>query len=310
MRSSCNQKPLGNCFASNETRATRMPEADSWKDDRAIESVLPTAHQHFACDTQVRSLNGEPTVTVESLIASQVVDWEAQTHASLDPNWTLQLDGFSFAEPQSQAFADVMMLDCPPSPPSIDHHDPFFHHTAIDNNTRLKAPSSSVSSLVDEDLRSIDLARSPELTERRPSASPNLQLTKKPSKRKRISSLLSRKKQTIEKSETNRSEVIDLPKHPQAPSASSLKLVVGADGSSRVSPLAHGHASRIIKTDWIADWERESSARRLDHPVGICRDVNVADCDRRPLSWPRRRLFRKSLDISNARLIRNSEKKP
>ena len=320
---SYDQKFFGSYIETIDAGAMGDSEDALLKNGQSTNPEFETSHQHLAYEIPPQNLDTNPMTTVDGLIASRLDDWHAQTHASLDLNWTLELDGFaltpnnSFAESQPQPSRDVIMVDEPPPVPSlVEGHSSILHQ--IDSmGTRprnyLTTPRlsvMSVSTLADEAVRSADLAKPPDVSEERPSASPNSQITKKPSKRKRISSFLSRKKQSLEQSETSPGDDVNILKIHQASAqtASHPQLTANVDGGSRARVLAQGHTSRIINTDWIAEWEQKFNTRRLDHP-GICRDINIADCDRRPLSWPRRHLFRKSLDISIAKLTRAPEKK-
>ena len=143
------------------------------------------------------------------------------------------------------------------------------------------------------------------------STSSTVQASRKPSKRKRISSFLSRKKQHVTPSKPS---PIDQPATQtislimQAPSCTPSPPTI-ACVNERALELPTPHKSRVIETDWIEDWERVNKARLGTDGVSALRDVNIASRDRRPMSWPRRNNLRKSLDISVAVLTKQFEKK-
>lgn len=142
----------------------------------------------------------------------------------------------------------------------------------------------------------------------------NTETEKPPSKRKRIKSFLSRKKQRLIPSQLPRSErsgspdticaARSIPNIEKPPKATHTTIT-----GTRLARLpGTDHSPRIVHTDWVADWERAGS-RDPDLKSGtILKDVNISESDRRPMSWPRRTALRKSLEISVAVLRRNFEK--
>lgn len=55
---------------------------------------------------------------------------------------------------------------------------------------------------------------------------------------------------------------------------------------------------QIIPTDRVAEWERRRSRTTDLNDAIVVKDVNISNSDRRPLSWPRRNVIRKDLDLS------------
>ena len=55
---------------------------------------------------------------------------------------------------------------------------------------------------------------------------------------------------------------------------------------------------QIIPTDRVAEWDRRRSRTTDLNDAIVVKDVNISNSDRRPLSWPRRNVIRKSLDLS------------
>ena len=142
------------------------------------------------------------------------------------------------------------------------------------------------------------------------------QIIKKLGKRRRLPSFLSRKRQRIaspQPADRHERKSVNALGTPRFPSNSpSLPETAIAHVPSSIPPgsqIDDHLASRIVKTDWIANWEGTGGAGSGLENAGIVRDVNVADCDRRPMSWPLRHHFRKSIDISVAVLTKKFEQK-
>ena len=55
---------------------------------------------------------------------------------------------------------------------------------------------------------------------------------------------------------------------------------------------------QIIPTDRVAEWDRRRSQTTDLNDAIIVKDVNISNSDRRALSWPRRNVMRKELDMS------------
>ena len=55
---------------------------------------------------------------------------------------------------------------------------------------------------------------------------------------------------------------------------------------------------QIIQTDRVAEWDRRRSRITDLIDAIVVKDVNISNSDRRPLSWPRRNVIRKDLDLS------------
>ena len=133
------------------------------------------------------------------------------------------------------------------------------------------------------------------------------------SKRKRILSFLPHKKSRLIANRLFRSE---LPDSPNTIGATTNMLSIeqspeiiheATDSHPGRNPNAD-HSPRIVQTDWISDWERAGGKEPDSHNGTMLKDVNVSESERRPMSWPRQRTLRKSLDISVAVLRRNFER--
>ena len=268
-------------------------------------------------------LRSDPAIAVDGSVAPQL---EAKANFSLDPSWTLRLDGSTtipnetIPEPESQTFADVTVPDYYPSTPFSDQNRASIFVSVCQGRADTRDgdisiftnESSGSSAPLKEPPYSVDLAKSPMPIPAYTLTEPNHPITREPSKRKRISTFLSRKKQLVT---TPQASQID---HRKAVKTSVVKAPAHKTSLPRPSPPRKScipgvslspRASEIIRTDWVADWQQAGGTRHGTDGAGIVRDVNVAGRDRRPVSWPRRQHFRKSLDISVAVLTKSLEKK-
>jgi len=263
-------------------------------------------------------------MVVDPVIGSDIVNWEAEAFASLNFGWTLQLGDFtstpyaSDPEPQLQTSTDAMMLEGPP--PSSSPHTSSASTlgntnsilSGVTDDTSTSFPTlTNLAALTSEDFCLAGSVQPVSVSASNPSIS---RITRKPSKRKRLSSMIARKKQHMT---TSQPPEMDLGEHLDAYSNTQGELYIAlppgsgalARNSNNNSPPTTTRASRIIKTDWIRDWEKIGYRGTGQDNAGVVRDVNISDRDRRPVSWPRRDHFRKSIDISVAVLAKRFEKK-
>ena len=77
---------------------------------------------------------------------------------------------------------------------------------------------------------------------------------------------------------------------------------------SRSKCLDKDVSLQIIRTDRSAEWDRGRSRTTDINDVIVVKDINISDSDRRPLSWPRRNVLRKDLDLSYGALLRSKLK--
>lgn len=296
--------------------------------DQAVNVESPLHYDPTCSEWGLQQLTGNSDMVLNDIVATNVGDLEAEAHASLNPDWMLPLDGFAattkepFPEPQSQTYTDATV-------PDIDFSTPFgeqsFYsvtdHTYATNcdtkglGTALSPAATSFATLTSEDPHSATLAKTPPSIPVRTSDQSDAQNLRRSSKRKRLSSLLARKKRHMtiaEPPETDEEGTQDSPLTIQAPTHSispPSRPGLPARSNTKVHPLAANHQSNIFKTDWVADWEGVGRTGAVIDGGSAVRDVNIADCSRRPVSWPRRHHFRRSLDISVAVLTKAFEKK-
>ena len=136
------------------------------------------------------------------------------------------------------------------------------------------------------------------------------QIIKKLGKRRRLPSFLSRKRQRIvspQPTDGREYKTISAVGTPQL--ATNSPLLPNTTIACQGNELDDDLAPCTVKTDWIAEWEgRRGAGSGFGNP-SVVRDVNVAACDRRPMSWPLRHHFRKSIDVSVAVLTKTFEQK-
>lgn len=259
-----------------------------------------------------------PDSSFDDSIASDIVDWEAEAHVSLNPGWTLPSSVVSFISnnlelgisPRYQS--DLTMFVSPHYEPSTDEgHDlPSRDASSVHSNTEDKTTASfsavtffHQSNTVNHDF---DFTKSDKPDQ---AAAPGSHMTQKTSKRKRMSSLLSRKKQCVSASrpseaegdgnaETQLTSQCQSRANTEAPST----LAQIARSIAKVKGFSNVRTPRIIKTDWVASWDNNGTRECETVNAGIVRDVNVPKLSRRPVSWPLRHHLRNSLDISVAAL--------
>lgn len=138
------------------------------------------------------------------------------------------------------------------------------------------------------------------------------EVPKRVSKRRLIKTVFSSKKPCLKPSRLNHSgdssaPTIDL----------SSKLAICTECAAKIAITSGTISSKQPSDDYLAErpradrvpvWEPGSNRRTNIGNAGIARDINVSDSERRPMSWPHRSPWRKSLDISVAVLTKGFEK--
>lgn len=139
-----------------------------------------------------------------------------------------------------------------------------------------------------------------------------MKVPKRVSKRKLIKTVFSRKKPCLTSSRFNHSEDSSAP----ATDLSS-KLAIRTESAAKIAITSGTVSSTQPSDDYLAErsranrvpvWEPGRNGRTNIENAGIARDVKVSDSERRPMSWPHRSPWRKSLDISVAVLTKGFEK--
>lgn len=249
-------------------------------------------------------------------IASEPIDWEALANAGLNPEWTVRLDDFNPRSNDPIPPSPSQFLACGTTPqythaePLADqgHHDDkaFPTYTGFDDDITTGLPTMTSplrsNTCMRDGLDTTESANSGALGQAGVSIS---QTTQGPaSKRKRMTSLLPRKKQHVLPSSSRPATNREDERH-NAQSTSRPQIQSHTDSPPRLTHIARGLAQfkrlsnvyrpRIIKTDWVTGWDN-GGTRDCD----IVRDVNVPEHQRRPVSWPLRQHIRNSVDISVA----------
>ena len=136
---------------------------------------------------------------------------------------------------------------------------------------------------------------------------------KRPIKRQRLKSLLSFDKKRLAtngRANIERSGILE--KVPVAMKSKcndqATTTMPNAPILSHSKTLAKDVSLQIIRTDRSAEWDRRRSRTTDLNDAIVVKDINISDSDRRPLSWPRRNVLRKDLDLSNEALLRSKLK--
>ena len=137
------------------------------------------------------------------------------------------------------------------------------------------------------------------------------EVPKRPSKRKRIRASLSRKKPCLTPSYHTKIDESSALKRTFS-SALTLRTEAAKATTANNSTLSkqsdNDHATKTSRFDSMPAWEQGSDGRNKFDNAGIVRDIKILDSERRPLSWPHRNPWRRSLDISVAVLTKGFEK--
>ena len=136
------------------------------------------------------------------------------------------------------------------------------------------------------------------------------QVPKNTSKRKAIMKAFSRKKARLTPSQLNYSEdarasTVDLRSQLGIGTEPAVKTATNNDTvlPKRPSDL---YQKEQLRSEMV--WEQVNNKRTELDDAGIVRDFNVTNSERRPMSWPHRNPWRKSLDISVAVLTKGFER--
>ncbi|KAL6719931.1 hypothetical protein ACLMJK_001852 [Lecanora helva] len=275
---------------------------------------------------------GDVAENSDHCFASGGVDWDAGDSNGLDPNWAMPFNSLMSAAGEislsAAAHASGVALPLCDSPstslvrppwPSVSL-EPSAYEMQQSIHNIIGESSTTTSNLIRPLSENLDCARSTTTntspTDGQPVLNPS-QSSKRPGKRKRLSFPLSCKKQQKAPKRAdaddvdNDSIVTSATSRSPNPAPLSPKSGPGPVGGLHVpcyKPNDDLPSMRTFRTDWVKDWENGATGPGSE-TADIVRDFNVVDCDRRPMSWPLRRHFRKSLDISVAVLTKPFEKK-
>ena len=133
---------------------------------------------------------------------------------------------------------------------------------------------------------------------------------KKTSKRKAIMKAFSRKKVRLTPSQLNYSEdskasIADLRSQPGIDTEPVVKTTTNNNTNSSKRP-SDEYQKEQLRSEMV--WEQVNNKRTELDDAGIVREFKVTNSERRPMSWPHRNPWRKSLDISVAVLTKGFER--
>lgn len=273
--------------------------------------------------------NSQDTIFEDHVIFG-VKGLQAEANAILDPEWTLRLEDFAgtqITEPNVGTDHSLAgMLDPMLHGPRVDlirqpsavqqvRSGPEYDDiggsmlTSLQNVT---APPQTQSNTIQQ-LETADNSVLLDFTKplcSMPSPTP-VEVPKRASKRKRIKSALSRKKPCLTTSYHTYNEEFRVLRHNL-----SSKLTLRTEAAEKLTtnnPMSfkrpgHDFQKEHSRIDWMLAREQGSDGPNNFDNAGIVRDIRILDSERRPMSWPHRNPWRKSLDISVAVLTKGFEK--
>ena len=302
---------------------------ESWQNMNAEDSTLLAGHQ-----SQEDIGNGQDMI-IKDDVSFEVKGLQAEANAMLNPGWILGLDDFAVTqntetsvgtdhfhagilEPMThgqdvdwdqqpseiQQTGHAYLSDIVPAYTDIGGsmltslHDVIALSQAQSDTTQgLKTANNTALSDSAKQLCSLPVPTSTEVL-------------KKASKRKRIKTVFSRKKPRLIPSHLSHSEDSSA-----SMTDSSSRLAIRTDSVAETTMSNGTTSSKQPRNDYpteqpraVAAWEQGRNRRTNLDNAGIVRDIKVLDSERRPMSWPHRNPWRKSLDISVAVLTRGFEK--
>ena len=271
----------------------------------------------------------------EDNVAFEVEGLQAEANAMLNPQWTVRLGDFAAQSTQPSVGMDhfhtgmqePMLHDQYTEMghqssrvqhagyayiPGIDPQDSHMGGSMLTSLRHITLPSQAQSNAIQGSETANDNSMS-DFTE----SVYFTPMPKRASKRTRIKASLSRKKPCLTPSHPTQNEDSDQNKDSDAlknnlPS----KFTTHTEATKRITTdniisseqLAYGYATVNPRLDSMPAREQRSDGRKNFDNAGIVRDINILDSERRPMSWPHRNPWRKSLDISVAVLTKGFEK--
>lgn len=255
---------------------------------------------------------------------------QAEANAILNPEWTLRLEDFAVTQSTEPSIGTDHSL--------AGMLDPMLHGPRVDLIRQPSAVQQAGSGPEYDDiggsmLTSLQNVTAPPQTQSNtiqqletaddsvlldftkplcsmPTPTP-VEVPKRASKRKRIKSALSRKKPCLTTSYHTYNEDFTVLRHNL-----SSKLTLRTEAAEKITtnnPMSlkrpgHDFQTEHSRIDWMLAREQSSDGPSSVDNAGIVRDIRVLDSERRPMSWPHRNPWRKSLDISVAVLMKGFEK--
>ena len=282
------------------------------------------------------SIDDGQDINIEDHVAFGVKGLQAEANTMLNPEWTLRLDEFVLT-PTAEASVDTShfyagILDPMAQDQDLDWEyqadasqqagDTYLQDAGPEQTDTINFMSTSLQDVtapsqaqttITQHLETVkigallDSTKSTcSLLDRIPGATP-----KRVSKRKRIKTALSRKKPRLTPSNDtsngdSRASKNDL----------SSRLTLRTEAAKKTT--THGNMlskhprsddpTEYPRVDNMSTWERGTNGRNHFDNAGIVRDIRISESERRPMSWPHRNPWRKSLDISVAVLTKGFER--
>lgn len=290
----------------------------SWQDMHVEASNLLTGHelQH--------DIGNHQDMIFGDQVAFEVRELQTEANDMLNPDWTLSLDEFAVAQSTEANIGTNDFHDSITPSQRVD----WDHQTSAvqqDSYNYLQITGPECSDIPGSTLEPVHNAAAPSQAHSsgsqgfesennnalsdlmKPLCSPPVpiagELPKRASKRKRIKTALSRKKPCLTPLNALRNDLSSkLTLRTEATEACTTNDKVSS------KQLNHGYPTGHQGVGCIPAWEQGSNGRNNFDSAGIVRDIKISDSERRPMSWPHRNPWRKSLDISVAVLTKGFEK--
>ena len=284
----------------------------------------------FGYQSQDSISNGQDMI-FEDNVAFQVEGLQAEANATLNPDWTVRLDDFAalqsiqpsvgmdhfhteMLEPmlhdqcielghQSRGVQHAGYAYSPGTTPQYNH----MGGSMLTSLRQMTLPSQAQSNAIQSSETANDKSIS-DFTE----SVYSIPTPKRASKRTRIKDSLSRKKPCLTPSHLTQNKDSSALKN-NLPSKLTTHTEVAAkttttNNITSSEQVAYGYVTANSQLDSMPAHEQGSDGRKNFDNAGIVKDIKILDSERRPMSWPHRNPWRKSLDISVAVLTKGFEK--
>ena len=289
----------------------------------------------FGHQSQDGIINSQDMI-FEDNVAFGVEGLQAEANAMLNPEWTVRLDDFAALQSTHPTVGmdhlhtemlEPMLLDqyvdLGHQSSGVQHADYTYlrntgphldniGHSMSPSHRNVTVPSQAQSNAIQQldttnDSSMLDFTK---LLHSISVPTPE-EVPKRVSKRKRIRASLSRKKPCLTPSYHTKNDdssalksnlSLTLPLRIEAAKAATT------NNSTLSKQPANDYATETSRFDSMPAWKQRGDGRNVFDNAGIFRDIKILDSERRPMSWPHRDPWRKSLDISVAVLTKGFEK--
>ena len=305
---------------------------ESWQNMDVEDSNLLAGH-----DSQDGVNNGHDMIIEEHVPFGGVEGLQAEANAMLNPGWTLGLDNLAVTQDtEASVSTDHLhagMLDSihhsqhggwEQQPSEVQQAGHGYLQSTVPAYTDVRdsmltslhdvMASSQAQSSTSRRSKAANTTASSKSKKRLcslPTSNP-VEVPRRASKRKHMKTVFSRKEPRLTPSRLNHSEdssalTTDL----------SSKLALRTDSAAKTTNIkgtisskqpSDEYPTEQPRANWVAAWEQGRNRRTNLDNAGIVRDMEISDSERRPMSWPHRNPWRKSLDISVAVLTKGFEK--